>query len=52
MIPLDGTPDFDGHGSGWAVYPSGSVHVPDVTGGTMLILYFLPGGEIEWIAGT
>ena len=43
-----GTPRFDGHPPGWAVYGAGSEHVPAVTGGSMLILYFLPGGAIEW----
>ena len=43
-----GEPRFDGHEPGWAVYPPGSEHVPAVTGGSMLILYFLPGGAIEW----
>ncbi len=44
----EGTPRFDGNDPGWAVYPPGSEHVPAVTGGSMLILYFLPGGAIEW----
>ncbi len=46
---LDGEPRFDGHGEGWVVYGEGSAHVPTVAGGTMLILYFLPGGAIEWL---
>lgn len=45
----DGEPQFDGHGAGWVVLPPDSVHVPTVTGGTMLILYFLPGGSVEWL---
>ncbi len=45
----DGEPKFDGHGAGWVVLPPGSAHVPTVAGGTMLILYFLPGGEMEWL---
>ena len=40
---------FDGHAQGWVVYPPGSVHVPTVTQGEMLILYFLPGGAIEFM---
>ena len=44
-----GTPKFDGHGEGWVVYGPGSRHVPTVTGGEMLILYFLPGGAIEFV---
>lgn len=45
---LDGDPTFDGRAPGWTVYPPGSWHVPTVRGGTMAILYFLPGGEIEF----
>ncbi len=47
-IPVSGQPRFDGRDSRWVVYPPGSRHVPTVTGGRMLILYFLPGGEITW----
>jgi hypothetical protein len=43
-----GEPRFDGHPEGWVVYPPDSVHVPTVAGGEMLILYFLPGGAIEF----
>jgi hypothetical protein len=48
LIARDGAPRFDGHAPGWAVYAPGSEHVPGVRGGTMLIVYFLPGGAIEW----
>lgn len=44
----DGDPEFDGRAPGWTVYPPGSWHVPTVTGGSMNILYFLPGGSIEF----
>lgn len=44
----DGDPRFDGHPEGWVVFGSGSDHVPTVTGGTMNIFYFLPGGAMEW----
>lgn len=44
-----GTPQFDGHPEGWVVYGKDTTHVPTVTGGTMLILYFLPGGAIEFL---
>lgn len=44
-----GTPTFDGKPEGWVVYGPGSVHVPTVRGGEMLILYFLPGGAIEFL---
>lgn len=43
-----GAPVFDGHAPGWAVYPPGSRHRPDVSGGEMLLLYLLPAGSIEW----
>lgn len=46
-----GDPRFDGRPAGWVVYGRDSVHVPTVHGGEMLILYFLPGGAIEFLAG-
>lgn len=48
-IRLDGAPKFDGFGPGWAVFPPGSQHVPTVSGGTMLIVYLLPQGAIEFL---
>ncbi len=45
---VSGAPHFDGHEPGWVVYPPGSWHVPTVSGGQMDILYFLPGGAIEF----
>jgi len=48
---LEGSPRFDGQPEGWVVFPPGSEHVPTVTGGRMLIAYFLPGGAIEWKTG-
>lgn len=45
---VDGAPAFDGKAPGWVVYPPGSWHVPTVKGGTMNILYFLPGGAIQF----
>lgn len=45
-----GDPHFDGKAEGWVVYGKGSSHVPTVRGGEMLILYFLPGGAIEFAA--
>jgi hypothetical protein len=47
-LAWEGDPRFDGHAPGWVVYPPGSHHVPTVTGGTMLFLYFVPGGAVEW----
>jgi len=43
-----GYPNFDGHSPGWVVYGPESWHIPTVSGGTMNILYFLPGGEIAF----
>ena len=45
---LDGDPKFEGQGEGWVVLPPGSWHVPTETGGRMGILYFLPGGAIQF----
>lgn len=45
---VSGEPTFDGQPPGWTVYPPGSWHVPTVTGGVMDILYFLPGGAIQF----
>jgi len=47
-IPMEGEPTFEGCAAGWVVMPSGSTHVPEVTNGTMLIVYLLPGGAIEF----
>jgi hypothetical protein len=48
-IALDGEPTFDGAPAGWVVKGTDSTHVPTVEGGTMLIVYLLPGGEIEFL---
>ncbi|MBX3470547.1 MAG: DUF4863 family protein [Planctomycetes bacterium] len=40
---------FDGHPQGWVVFGPMSVHIPTVSDGEMLILYFLPGGAIEFM---
>ena len=45
---LNGEPLFDGHPPGWVVFSPGSHHVPTVEGGTMLFVYFTPGGEVVW----
>lgn len=39
---------FDGQGAGWCVNEPGSAHNPTVTGGEALVLYLLPGGEIQF----
>lgn len=41
---------FDGHKPGWVLMPSGSSHTPTVSEGRMYLLYFLPGGAIQWEA--
>lgn len=48
---VDGEPRFDGHPEGWVVFAPDSRHVPTVTNGHMLIVYFLPSGAVEWING-
>jgi hypothetical protein len=48
-IAVDGSPTFDGEPPGWVVLPPGSTHVPTVSGGTMLIVYLLPRGEMEFL---
>ncbi len=45
---LDPEAAFDGFAEGWVVFGEGSDHVPTVSGGRMLLLYFLPGGRIDW----
>jgi hypothetical protein len=49
-IALEGAPTIDGRPAGWVVLAPGSVHVPTVAGGAMLIVYLLPGGAIEFLA--
>src|SRR5262245_31142304 len=45
---MKGDPKFDGRPAGWVVFPPGSHHIPTVTGGEMLLVYFLPGGKVAW----
>lgn len=47
-FPEAGEPVFEGSRGGWVVLPPGSVHVPEVDGGRMLIAYLLPGGAMDW----
>lgn len=49
LFALEGEAEFDGHPEGWCVYGPDSTHIPTVQGGTMLILYFLPEGAIEFL---
>ena len=46
---LRGEARFDGRPEGWVVYGQDTTHVPTVRDGQMLILYFLPGGAIEFL---
>ena len=50
IIPLDPGARFDGRGEGWLVYSPGTSHSPTVEGGAAIILYLLPGGEIQFNA--
>jgi hypothetical protein len=50
-VALDGSPTFDGQPPGWVVLPPASEHVPTVAGGTMLIVYLLPEGQMEFLEG-
>jgi hypothetical protein len=45
---LRGNATFDGHSEGWVVYGVDTAHVPTVRAGQMMILYFLPGGAIDF----
>ena len=47
-VAMDGSPTFDGASAGWVVKSPDSSHVPTVAGGTMLIVYLLPEGQIEF----
>jgi 2-hydroxylaminobenzoate mutase len=48
VIPLDPGARWCGHGAGWVVYPAGSEHFPTTEGGQALVLFFLPGGAIDY----
>ncbi|MEO6708022.1 MAG: DUF4863 family protein [Planctomycetota bacterium] len=49
-MAVEGAPTFEGQAPGWVVLPPNSTHVPTVSGGTMLIVYLLPHGEMEFEA--
>jgi hypothetical protein len=51
VMPVEGDAKFDGNGKGWVVYGPGTAHKPTVTGGAAIVLYLLPGGEIEFTRG-
>ncbi|MCB9897735.1 MAG: DUF4863 family protein [Planctomycetes bacterium] len=46
---VEGDPRFDGMPEGWIVFANDTRHVPTVTDGRMLIVYFLPQGAVEWV---
>ncbi len=48
IMPQDEEATFDYHSVGWCVYPPDTGHYPTVRGGTALILYMLPDGQIEF----
>jgi hypothetical protein len=39
---------FEARPPGWVVLGPGSRHVPTVTGARMNLIYFLPGGAVDW----
>jgi len=45
---VSGSPTFDGQPEGWVVYSPNTWHTPTVQGGAMDILYFLPGGAMQF----
>nr|BAF56677.1 2-hydroxylaminobenzoate mutase [Pseudomonas fluorescens] len=47
--PVDEGATFCGSGAGWKVFEPGSRHFPTVNGGKVTMLFFLPGGEIEYM---
>ena len=48
IIPESGDAKFDGKGQGWKVYEPQSEHFPTVSDGRAIVLYLLPGGEIDF----
>lgn len=48
VMPLGGDARFDSRAAGWVVYPPGSAHRPTVSKGRALVLYLLPGGQIQF----
>lgn len=41
-------PRFEGRAAGWVFLRPKTVHVPEVVGGTMDLIYFLPAGTVDW----
>lgn len=48
IIPETVDAKFDGQGQGWKVYAPESEHFPTVSDGKAIVLYLLPGGEIDF----
>lgn len=48
VMPQTPGATFDGRQAGWLVFAPHSAHQPTVRNGRALILYLLPGGEIEF----
>jgi len=48
IMPVTPGARFDGAPHGWLVYGPDSAHRPTVTGGESLVLYLLPGGQIDF----
>ncbi len=48
VLPVTAGARFDGRGEGWTVYPPGSEHWPSAEGGRLRVMFFLPGGVIEY----
>lgn len=48
IMPIEGDAQFNGRPAGWLVCPPGSAHHPTVSGGRALVMYLLPGGEIQF----
>lgn len=48
VMPVDADARFNGNPRGWCVFEPGSEHFPTVRSGRSLVLYMLPGGEIEF----
>jgi len=48
IMPVQGDALFDGRPAGWLVCPPGSGHRPTVSQGRSLVLYLLPGGQIQF----
>jgi hypothetical protein len=48
IMPMDAEAKFDGAPRGWLVYGPDSAHRPTLTEGAALVLYLLPGGQIDF----